>query len=63
MATSSITKNFIVSGDNQVEKFAQAIEESYQESLHREPAPKMKVTYLRGTKEIKEFLKRRKDFQ
>ena len=33
MATSSITKNFIVSGAEQVEMFANAIEESYQESL------------------------------
>ena len=33
MATSSITKNFVVSGEKQVEIFANAIEESYQESL------------------------------
>ena len=33
MATSSITKNFVISGEKQVEKFANAIEESYQESL------------------------------
>lgn len=33
MATSSITKNFIVSGTKQVEMFTNAIEESYQESL------------------------------
>ena len=35
MATSSITKNFVVSGEKQVEMFADAIEESYQESLTR----------------------------
>ena len=35
MATSSITKNFVVSGEKQVEMFANAIEESYQESLTR----------------------------
>ena len=35
MATSSITKNFVVSGEKQVEIFADAIEESYQESLTR----------------------------
>lgn len=35
MATSSITKNFIVLGDEQVEMFADAIEASYQESLHK----------------------------
>ena len=33
MAASSITKNFVVSGERQVEMFANAIEESYQESL------------------------------
>ena len=36
MATGSITKNFVVSGEEQVEKFANAIEYSYQESLTRE---------------------------
>ncbi len=35
MATSSITKNFVVSGTEQVEMFANAIEESYQESLSK----------------------------
>ena len=35
MAASSITKNFVVSGEKQVEMFANAIEESYQESLTR----------------------------
>lgn len=35
MATSSITKNFVISGEKQVEMFANAIEESYQESLTR----------------------------
>ena len=38
MATSSITKNFVVSGEKQVEMFANAIEESYQESLTRKQA-------------------------
>ena len=33
MATSSITKNFVISGKKQVEKFADAIEKSYKESL------------------------------
>ena len=35
MPTESITKSFIVSGKEQIEKFANAIEESYQESLTR----------------------------
>lgn len=36
MATSSITANFVVEGDEQVQMFANAIEESYQESLTRD---------------------------
>lgn len=35
MATSSITKNFIVSGTEQAEMFANVLEESYKESLSR----------------------------
>ena len=34
MADLSITKNFVVSGQRQVERFADAKENSYQESLH-----------------------------
>lgn len=60
MATSSITKNFIVSGEKQVEMFANAIEESYQESLHRTPAPDMRITHLRGSEEVKKFMSKRK---
>lgn len=32
MATSSITKNFVVSGEEQIERFADAIEKSYMDS-------------------------------
>ena len=60
MATSSITKNFVVSGEKQAEKFANAIEESYQESLHRTPMSDLRITYLRGSSEVKEFMARRK---
>lgn len=60
MATSSITKNFIVSGEKQVEMFANAIEESYQESLYRVPASDMRITHLRGSEEVKRFMKKRK---
>ena len=59
MATSSITKNFIVSGEKQVEIFANAIEESYQESLHRTPAPDMRITHLHGSEEVKKFMAKR----
>ena len=56
MATSSITKNFVVSGAEQVERFANAIEESYQESLHRAPASNLKITRLKGIVEVKNFI-------
>lgn len=61
MATSSITKNFVVSGIKQAEMFANAIEESYQESLHRAPSPDMRITHLRGSEEIKKFMAKRKN--
>ena len=60
MATSSITKNFVISGQKQVERFVDAIEESYQESLHRAPTPDLKITHLRGTEEVKKFMAKRK---
>lgn len=60
MATSSITKNFIVSGTKQVEMFANAIEESYQESLRRKPSSGVRATYVRDPEEAKAFLLKRK---
>lgn len=60
MATSSITKNFVVSGTKQVEMFVSAIEESYQESLHRPPVADMQITHLRGAEEVKRFMLKRK---
>ncbi len=60
MATSSITRNFVISGQKQAEKFADAIEESYQESLYRASAPDWKINRLRGSAEIREFMAKRK---
>lgn len=60
MATSSITKNFVVSGNKQAEMFADAIEESYQESLKKPPTSDLRVTHLRGSDEVKAFLSKRK---
>ena len=48
MATSSITKNFIISGQKQVEMFADAIEASANDRTPRVP---INVTYLHGEKE------------
>ena len=60
MATSSITKNFVVSGERQVEMFANAIDESYKESVNRTQAPDLGITHLRGSEAIKEFMAKRK---
>lgn len=60
MATSSITKNFVVSGIEQVEMFANAIEESYQESLRRAPVPDLRITHLQGAEEIRKLMAKRK---
>lgn len=57
MATSSITKHFVISGKEQVEMFVNAIEESAKSVT---PKPSVQVTELRGEKEIREFLERRK---
>ena len=59
MPTESITKNFIVSGEEQVEKFANAIEESYQESLARKKDSSLRLTHLRDAAEVQEFLEKR----
>lgn len=60
MPTSSITKTFIVSGKEQVERFANAIEESDQESLYRKESLDFKITYLHGADEVKRFMEKRK---
>ena len=59
MPTESITKSFIVSGKEQVEKFANAIEESYQESLTRKKDSSLRITHLRDAADVKEFLEKR----
>ena len=57
MATSSITKNFIISGQKQVEMFADAIEESANDRTPRVP---INVTYLQGADDIIKFMEKRK---
>ena len=59
MPTESITKSFIVSGKEQIEKFANAIEESYQESLTRKKDSSLRITHLRDASEVKKFLEQR----
>ena len=57
MATSSITKNFVISGKEQVEVFADAIEASAND---RTPRVSIDVTYLHGADEILKFMEKRK---
>ena len=57
MATSCITKNFIISGQEQVEMFADAVEASANDRTPRVP---INVTYLQGADEILKFMEKRK---
>ena len=57
MATSSITKNFVISGKRQVEMFADAIEASANDKTPRVP---INVTYLQGADDIVKFMEKRK---
>ncbi len=61
MPTSSITKNFIISDPKQAERFANAVEESYRESLLRknEPRPNYHLRLLTDPEEIREFMRKR----
>lgn len=59
MATSSITKNFVISGREQVEKFADAIESSANDRTPRVP---INLTYLQGADEIIRFMEKRRKF-
>ncbi|MDD3139138.1 MAG: hypothetical protein PHX08_09225 [Lachnospiraceae bacterium] len=61
MQTSSITKNFVVSGTDQIEKFADAIEESYKESLNKNEISDLNITHLREPDAIKRFIEKRKN--
>ena len=56
MATSSILKNFVVSGNDQVESFANAIELAYQESLKRKNEEKVLYEELKNPDEIRDFI-------
>lgn len=60
MATSSITKSFVITGHEQVEMFANAIEASYQESLTRTEND-VKYRELKDPVEINNFMKKWKE--
>ena len=57
MATSSITKNFVISGKEQVEMFVNAIEESAKNRPVRTP---VSVKFIRGEEELRELMRFRK---
>lgn len=57
MATSSITKNFVISGQRQVEMFADAIEAS---ANAQTPSIKVNATFLTDPKDIVKFMQKRK---
>ena len=54
MATSSITKNFVISGKEQVEMFVNAIEESAKNRPDRTPVA---AKFIRGEDELRKFMK------
>ncbi len=56
MATSSITKNFVISGKRQVELFADAIEASANNRLMCMP---VSAKMIKGEEELREFMKKR----
>lgn len=55
MATSSITKNFVISGQRQVEMFADAIEASANDQT---PSIKVNATFLTDPKDIAKFMQK-----
>ena len=54
MATSSITKNFVISGKEQVEMFVNAIEESAKNRPVRTPVA---VKFIKGEEELRELMR------
>ena len=54
MATSSIKKNFVISGKEQVEMFVNAIEES---AKNRPVRSQVAAKQIKGEAELREFMK------
>ena len=57
MATSSITKDFVISGQRQVEMFANAIEASANDQT---PPINVNATFLSNPKDIAKFMEKKK---
>lgn len=57
MAVSSVTKNFVISGQRQVEMFADAIEASANDST---PPIQVSAIFLSNPKDIAKFMEKRR---
>ena len=57
MATSSITKNFVISGQKQVEMFVDAIESS---AINRPVRTPVSAKQIKGEAELRKFMEKRK---
>lgn len=57
MATSSITKNFVISGQHQVEKFVEALDRS---ADSRPVRTSVAANQIRGEAELRKFMEKRK---
>lgn len=57
MATSSITKNFVISGQTQVDKFIKAIEDS---ASDRPVYRKVAAKEIKGERELRKIMRLRK---
>lgn len=57
MATSSITKNFVIAGQQQVEKFVEALESSANSRSVRTPVA---AKQIKGEGELRKFMEMRK---
>ena len=57
MATSSITKNFVISGKEQVEMFVNAMEESAKNRPVRTPVA---ARPIKGEEELRKFVRERR---
>lgn len=62
MATSSITKSFIIDTVEQAERFANAIEESYLESLKPQPPRDFTYSEIETMEELMEFMEQREKY-
>ena len=57
MATSSITKSFVISGEKQVESFVEAIEKS---DNNRPVRHQLSVKQIKGEADLRKFMEARK---